>query len=245
MESNKLPQALVWPHLRESTRWCMVREPLPSEAAWEEGLGCPARSSCLLHNQVHWSQTLKTKACDPSKGCCPFLRFSIVLSTMRAFVLSRFSCLTLCDPVECSSPGSSVHGIFQARTLEWVAMLSSWGSSWPRDWTCVSCDSRIAGGFFITESWGKPMAHHSSSHFDSCLYSCSLFCMHVLAFFCLFRYKDVYWNTAMAIFLKKEFECHEWGNFQVFFSHSLNWIKEFLHSIMLYNFQKFHTDDFT
>ena len=35
-----------------------MREPLPSEAAWEEGLGCPARSSCLLHNQVHWSQTL-------------------------------------------------------------------------------------------------------------------------------------------------------------------------------------------
>ena len=94
-----------------------MREPLPSEAAWEEGLGCPARSSCLLHNQVNWSQTLKTKACDPSKGCCPFLRFSIVLPTMSAFVLSRFSCLTLCDPVDCSSPGSCVHGFSRQEHL--------------------------------------------------------------------------------------------------------------------------------
>ena len=48
------------------------------------------------------------------------------------------SCLTLCDPMDCSLPGSCVHGIFQARILEWVAMPSSRGSSWPRDWTHVS-----------------------------------------------------------------------------------------------------------
>ena len=40
------------------------------------------------------------------------------------------SCPTLCDPVDCSSPGSSVHGILQARILEWVAIPSSRGSSW-------------------------------------------------------------------------------------------------------------------
>ena len=38
-------------------------------------------------------------------------------------------CLTLCDPMDCSPPGSSVHGILQARTLEWVAMRSSRGFS--------------------------------------------------------------------------------------------------------------------
>ena len=43
------------------------------------------------------------------------------------------SCLTLCDPMVCGMPGSSVHGILQARILEWVAMPFSWGSSWPRD----------------------------------------------------------------------------------------------------------------
>ena len=48
------------------------------------------------------------------------------------------SCLTLCDPMDCSPPGSSVHGIFQARILEWVAISSSTGSSWPRDQTRVS-----------------------------------------------------------------------------------------------------------
>ena len=47
-------------------------------------------------------------------------------------------CLTLCSPMDCSPPGSSVHGIFQARILEWVAISYSRGSSWPRDQTHVS-----------------------------------------------------------------------------------------------------------
>ena len=44
-----------------------------------------------------------------------------------------------CDPMDCSPPGSSAHGILQARILEWVAISSSRGSSWPRDWNCISC----------------------------------------------------------------------------------------------------------
>ena len=55
------------------------------------------------------------------------------------------SCPTLCDPMDCNLPGSSVHGILQARTLEWVAVSFSRESSQPRDRTQVS---RIAGGFF-------------------------------------------------------------------------------------------------
>ena len=43
------------------------------------------------------------------------------------------SCPTLCDPMDCSMPGSSVHGILWARILEWVAMPSFRGSSQPRD----------------------------------------------------------------------------------------------------------------
>ena len=43
------------------------------------------------------------------------------------------SCLTLCDPMDCSLLGSSVHGILQARILEWVAISYSRGSSQPRD----------------------------------------------------------------------------------------------------------------
>ena len=51
-------------------------------------------------------------------------------------------CPTLCNPMDCSLPVSSVHGIFQARRLEWVAISSSRGSTWPRDQTCVSCIGR-------------------------------------------------------------------------------------------------------
>ena len=55
---------------------------------------------------------------------------------------------TLCNPMDGSLPGSSVHGIFQARILKWVAMPSSTGSSWLRDQTCISCISCTAGRFF-------------------------------------------------------------------------------------------------
>ena len=54
-------------------------------------------------------------------------------------------CPTLCGPMDCSVPGSSVHGILQARILEWVAVPFSRGSSQPRDWIQVSC---IACRFF-------------------------------------------------------------------------------------------------
>ena len=57
---------------------------------------------------------------------------------------------SFCDPMDCSPPGSSVHGIFQARILEWVAISSSRGSSQPRDQTHISCVSCIAGRFFTT-----------------------------------------------------------------------------------------------
>ena len=60
-------------------------------------------------------------------------------------VLVAQSCWTLCDPMDCSPPGSSVHGISQARILERVAISFSKESSLPRNWTQVSCS---AGRFF-------------------------------------------------------------------------------------------------
>ena len=72
------------------------------------------------------------------------------------------SCLTLCDPMDCSQPGSSAQGILQGRILEWVAMPSSRGSSRPRDQTHISCCPCIAGRFFITEPPGKPLKAKSS-----------------------------------------------------------------------------------
>ena len=69
--------------------------------------------------------------------CLPFSSFICVCTQ------SFQSCLTLCDPMHCSPPVSSVPEISQARTLEWVAIPSSRGSS--PSWNLVSC---IAGGFF-------------------------------------------------------------------------------------------------
>ena len=63
----------------------------------------------------------------------------------------------LCDPIHYSPPDSSLHGIFQARILEWVAISFSMGFSWPRDQTWVSC---IADGFFA--NWATRKPHNKS-----------------------------------------------------------------------------------
>ena len=67
------------------------------------------------------------------------------------------SCLPLCDPRDCSPPGSSVHGILQARMLEWVAISSSRGSSPPRDQTQSLASPALAGGFLTPVPPGEPV----------------------------------------------------------------------------------------
>ena len=73
-----------------------------------------------------------------------------VNNTVKKWVTQ--SCPTLCNPMDCSPPGSSVHGILQARTLEWVAIPFSRRSSWPRDQTWISC---ISGRLFIIDMYCK------------------------------------------------------------------------------------------
>ena len=65
-------------------------------------------------------------------------------------------CPTLCHPMDYSLPGSSIHGILQARILEWVVISFSWGFSWPRDQTWVSC---IAGRFFTIWATREALKH--------------------------------------------------------------------------------------
>ena len=79
------------------------------------------------------------------KFCCSnllSLEVFIACACMHAELLQL--CSTLCDPMNSSPLGSSVHGISQARILEWVTITFSRGSSWPRDQTCVKCVSCIA-----------------------------------------------------------------------------------------------------
>ena len=91
-------------------------------------LGGDARSDVLTGRDARrwrWLSTCSVTAtlqCPP--GCC---------------CLAPKSCPALCSPMDCSPPGSSVHGIFPAGILEWVAIFSSRASSWPRDWTSSSC----------------------------------------------------------------------------------------------------------
>ena len=79
-------------------------------------------------------------------------------------------CPTLCDPMDCCPPGSSVHGILQARILEWVAIPSSRGSSWLRDWTnisCISCTGRQI--LYHCSTWEAPL--HSWAEINLILWS--------------------------------------------------------------------------
>ena len=76
-------------------------------------------------------------------------------------------CLTLCDAMDCSPPGSSVHGIFQARILEWIAMPPSRRSSWPRNQTLVSGISCTGRWVLYTSSPpGKPPKTNHISAFQ-------------------------------------------------------------------------------
>ena len=77
-------------------------------------------------------------------------------------------CLTLCDPIDCSLPGSSIHGIFQTTVLEWVAISFSRRSSQPRDWTQVSC---TAGRRFTVWATREALVLHdlSLNLFFSCI----------------------------------------------------------------------------
>ena len=136
-----------------SGRWCQQ---------WRVLLGLWAGTPIVASPawQLRGSWTFYTASGFPQRECpehqtaviWPFL---IQPWQSRHCCLAAKSCPTLCDPVDCSPPESSVHGISQARTPEWVAISFSRGRrSRPRDQTHVSC---IAGGFFITEPPGRPL----------------------------------------------------------------------------------------
>ena len=80
-------------------------------------------------------------------------------------LLRAQSCPTLCDTMDCSPSGPSVHGSFHARILAWFAISSSRGSSWPRDQNCVSCVSCI-GRWLLYQwaTWGTYSTGNSTQY---------------------------------------------------------------------------------
>ena len=98
------------------------QRPRLSRASWGAGLDC-----C----DGRWAVLELLSVSGSRKAGIP--RFPALNIVTHSLVTQ--SCLTLCDPMDCSLPGSSVHRIFQARVLEWVAISFSRGSSPPRDQT--------------------------------------------------------------------------------------------------------------
>ena len=108
----------------------------------------------------------------------PSSSFLICLSPWFLICLeqaSKLSCSAMfdfCDPLNCSPPGSSVHGIFQARILEWVAISFPKGSSQTRDQTHISCVSCIADRFFTHWAIGEAHVQRCLPKLSNCRYSC-------------------------------------------------------------------------
>ena len=104
-----------------------------------------------IHRNNCWATDFPHHIKINSSQLHPILFVSLFIKNRMHYVVLCWvtqSCLTLCDPIDCSLPGSSVHWILQARILEWVAISFSRESSQPRNRTRVSC---IAGTFFT--SW--------------------------------------------------------------------------------------------
>ena len=122
---------------------------------------------CLNFSQAltKFSGTLELETMD-----CKSDRVKMVLDKIRFYnvcgiylnlkvqgcLLSHFSPVRLCKPMDCNLLGFSFLGIRQTKIPEWVAMASSSRSSWPSDWTHIFCSSCIAGRFFTPEPPWKP-----------------------------------------------------------------------------------------
>ena len=119
---------------------------------------------------------------------------------------------TLCNPMDCSTPGSSVHRIVQARILQWVAIPFSRGSSQPRDQArvyCISCTGRRILHHCATweapqnpqthqksHSWGQEQGLHGQEDFDSnpsCFFTTKSQFLHMGLLYMIYR-KKINWN---------------------------------------------------
>ena len=140
---------------------------------------------CSVSSSSHQCQISSRPPTFPSPAIIPaaidHFANSIILSFLECHIIgithsiwplqTDFFCLVcgaqwrliFCNSMDCSPPGSSAHGIFQRRRLEWVAISCCRGSSRPRDPTCISCVS-LASGFFTTAPPGKPLLLLSHMH---------------------------------------------------------------------------------
>ena len=106
-------------------------------ASWRLALQFQAASPYLFPQWLDWWDPFSYSTENSSY----LLKVILLLEVVHACLVSQ-SCPTLGDPMDCSLPGSSVHGILHARILEWMVISLSRESSQPRDWILVSCIGR-------------------------------------------------------------------------------------------------------
>ena len=129
MKGPKEDEMVGWHHWRNGhefeARVCLWVHALQSEKPpqWRAG---PAHHNQRKPSERQWRPNAGKNKHKWINCCC---------------LVSKW-CPTLCDPMDYSLTGSSVHGILQARILQWVAISFSRGSSWPRDQTHISCIGR-------------------------------------------------------------------------------------------------------
>ena len=138
-------------NMRESSR---QKEQYLRRSGGETDTPCEKTSPCL-HILTFYLMQIRccNGSCLPLSSECWTQCLTLTRRSVNVYVCvctHAQSCLTLCNLMDCSLTGSSVRGISQARILGWVATLSSRGSSWPRDKTCISCVSCI----------GRRILHH-------------------------------------------------------------------------------------
>ena len=140
--------------LGQGIRWLIIKDRyiLPT-----------SRGASTKTPQIHKSPLVNDFPYSSRTGrCCEEQPISLPFLLTKQVCAYLLSCVQffLCDSMDCSPLGSSVHGILQARALEWVAMPSSRGSSQPRDQTKVS---HIAGGFFTVRATSKTLQDRTST----------------------------------------------------------------------------------
>ena len=141
--------------------WLLVLLPAPTPPSmWQ----LPVSHSPLLAGSLKWdsAKVLYQQKQMPPKSCftlmggrkqekCSPPGMPINLSLVLKNVVQSLNHVWLCDPMNCSLPGSSVHRILLGRILEWIAISFSRGSSQPSDWTCVSCI------FLLELNWARTL----------------------------------------------------------------------------------------
>ena len=119
---------------------------------------------CHLFSNILWAATM------PSHPLRRLWFLWSLADELNIQIINHTSCacsqshLTLCDLMDCSLPGSSVHELFQARILEWIAISFSRGSSQPRDRICVSCVFCIHRQMLYHSHLGSPTTLQSNAY---------------------------------------------------------------------------------